>query len=117
MKKSMKAGHGRTLILFIGLICMIFSLATIPKVSARPFRMGKIPDRGATFGCGTCHFNPRGGGARNPFGMDYEKIGLRAGDQYTEELGSTDSDGDKQSNDQEFKAGTHPGDPDSRSAK
>jgi hypothetical protein len=35
--------------------------------------------------------NPAGGGSRNPFGADYEKIGIKAGDKYTPELGATDS--------------------------
>ncbi len=117
MKKTMKAGPGRTLFISMGLICMTLSPAAIPDVSARPFRMGKIPDKGATFGCGTCPVNPRGGGSRDLFGKDYEKIGMPAEEQYTEELGSMDSDGDGHSNDQDFKTGTHPADPDSKPAK
>ena len=81
---------------------------------SRPFRVGKMPDKGKNFGCATCHINPMGGGQRNPFGKDYEKIGLKAGDKYTTELGELDSDGDGASNEQEFAAGTHPGDPKSK---
>ncbi|MFC1825586.1 thrombospondin type 3 repeat-containing protein [Thermodesulfobacteriota bacterium] len=98
-------------------ICLVLSLTAVPNVSARPYRLGKIPDKGAKFGCGTCHVNPAGGGPRNPFGTGYEKVGLRAGDKYTSELGSMDSDGDGCSNDQEFAAGTNPGDPQSKPAK
>jgi hypothetical protein len=76
--------------------------------------MGKLPDKGRHFGCGTCHVNSRGGGPRNDFGIDYEKIAIRAGDQYTAELGERDSDRDGSTNDDEFKAKTHPGDPESR---
>lgn len=83
----------------------------------RPFRISKIPDKGRTFGCATCHVDPRGGGVRNLFGQDYEKLGLSAGDKYTGRLGALDSDGDGFSNDAEFAARTHPGDPKSKPSK
>lgn len=91
------------------LVGMVFLMATSSLVSARPFRMGKLPDKGATFGCGTCHVNQRGGGEKNAFGRDYQSIGIKAGEKYSEELGKKDSDGDGFTNDQEFDAGTHPG--------
>jgi hypothetical protein len=97
-------------------ICAVMVLAVISVVSGRPFRMGKLPDKGKNFGCGTCHVNPRGGGKRNPFGKDYEKIGIKAKEKYTAELGKLDSDGDGFTNDQEFAANTHPGDPESKPA-
>jgi hypothetical protein len=77
---------------------------------ARPFRIAKPPDKGRTFGCATCHIDPNGGGQRNPFGRDYEKFGLAAGDKYVDSLGKLDSDGDGFTNDEEFAARTHPGD-------
>ena len=92
------------------LLSVTFLLALISTSSSRPFRMGRIPDKGKGFGCGTCHINPRGGGARNSFGSDYEKIAMKAGEKYTTELGKTDSDGDGFDNDREFAAGTNPGD-------
>ena len=96
--------------------CAILSLLVTSVVLSRPYRLGRLPDKGKTFGCGTCHVNPRGGGKRNPFGKDYEKVGLKAGDKYTEELGKLDSDGDGFTNDQEFAAKKHPGDPESKPA-
>jgi hypothetical protein len=95
-------------------VSLILSFTLFSAVSARPFRMGRIPDKGKGFGCGTCHINPRGGGARNGFGSDYEKIAIKAGENYTEELGKTDSDGDGFDNDREFESGTHPGDAESK---
>ena len=93
---------------------IIFSLALFSTASSRPFRIGKIPDKGKGFGCATCHISSRGGGARNTFGEDYKKIAIRAGEKYTKDLGEKDSDGDGFTNDQEFEAKTHPGDPDSK---
>ena len=93
------------------LICTAFFLATISAVSGLPFRTGKVP---GNFGCSTCHLDPKGGGKRNLFGQDYERIGIPAGEKYTEKLGALDSDGDGFTNDEEFAAGTHPGNPNSK---
>jgi len=98
------------------LIPAMLVLTVISVVLARPFRLGRLPDKGKGFGCGTCHVNPRGGGKRNPFGEDYEKVAMKAGDKYTEKLGGLDSDGDGFTNDQEFAANTHPGDSESKPA-
>ena len=86
------------------------------SAQAKPFRLGVLPDKGAKFGCGTCHVNQAGGGPRNSFGQDYEKVGMKAGEKYTQDLGAMDSDKDSTTNDQEFKAGTNPGDPSSKPA-
>jgi len=98
-------------------ICLIMVLMLVSVVYSRPSRLPKLPDLGKNFGCGTCHVDPQGGGPRNPFGQDWEKIALNAGDQYTPELGKLDSDGDKFTNDQEFSANTNPGDPNSIPSK
>ncbi|MDY6953893.1 MAG: thrombospondin type 3 repeat-containing protein [Thermodesulfobacteriota bacterium] len=99
-----------------GIVCALaFFLSTaltwapVAPALARPFRIAKTPDKGRNFGCGTCHVDPNGGGKRNPFGHDYEKLGLEAGDKYIDSLGQLDSDGDGFTNDEEFAAGTHPG--------
>jgi hypothetical protein len=101
--------------LLFALIGVVFSFTVLGDVWARPHRLGRVPD--ATLGCGMCHVSPAGGGARNSFGKDYEKVGMSAGDKYTKELGAKDSDGDGYSNDDEFAAGTNPGDSGSKPAK
>ena len=117
MKKSLETESPRALIACMAAVSLAFFLFSVQDLSARPFRMGKILDKGAAFVCGTCHVSPRGGGAKNPFGTDYQKIGMPAGDKYSAELGAMDSDGDGHSNDQEFEAGTHPGKTESKPAK
>lgn len=83
----------------------------------RDFRPALLPDKGANFGCATCHISPAGGGARNAFGRDWEAIAIPKGDKYVPELASKDSDGDGFTNDEEFKAGKHPGDANSKPDK
>jgi len=95
-------------------IAAALTVWTVSIGTGRPFRVKTMPDGGKNFGCATCHLNPMGGGQRNAFGNDYEKIGLQAGDKYTAQLGELDSDKDGVNNDQEFGAGTNPGDPKSK---
>jgi len=113
-KKFFSKRFTRHMLILVG--CVVLSLLVISVVLSRPFRVGKLPDKGENFGCGTCHVNPRGGGKRNSFGSDYQKIAMKAGDKYTPALGKLDSDGDGFTNDQEFAAGTNPGDPMSKPA-
>ncbi|MBW1768253.1 MAG: hypothetical protein JRJ65_14555 [Deltaproteobacteria bacterium] len=96
------------------IISALFLLIMVSVASGMPHRLAIIPDKGAKFMCGTCHYNPGGGGPVNPFGADYGKIGIKAEEKYTADLGKLDSDGDGSTNDQEFKAGTNPGDADSK---
>jgi hypothetical protein len=112
MKRSMRKRQRCFLGLLFGLIGVVYCLTALGDVWARPHRLGRIPN--SKLGCGTCHLNPAGGGTRNSFGEDYKIIGIGSGDKYTDELGTRDSDGDGYSNDQEFAAGTHPGDPGSK---
>lgn len=96
------------------MILALLGVIAVPGASARPFRLGFIPDRGEKFGCATCHLKREGGGGRNAFGQSWEKVAVKAGDKYTDKLGAMDSDGDGFTNDQEFSVGTHPGDPKSK---
>ncbi len=94
----------------IFILTLVFCLVVITYiVMATPTLMASLPDKGANFGCSTCHVNPKGGGALNPFGTDFKN----AGDKYTAQLAALDSDGDGFTNAQEFAANppTNPGDP------
>ena len=110
-----KVFFGKSVIRYV-LVYSVLSLAVASTALGIPPRLGKIPDKGANFRCSTCHVNPAGGGERNSFGKDYRRVAVAAGDKYTSELGELDSDGDGFTNDQEFAAGTHPGDPNSKPA-
>ncbi len=114
MNRVAWTNSGRRRAFFWFALCAVLSLGLLSTASARPFRLAKLPDGGKNFGCGTCHADPRGGGPRNPFGQDYERIALKAGDLYTDALAAADSDGDGAGNGAEFSAGTHPGNPASK---
>jgi hypothetical protein len=109
-----KVKNTMTACLIVGFFIAAFALTMKDPAQARPFRKGVLPDKGETFGCATCHLDPAGGGPRNPFGRDYERVAIKAGDKYISELGAMDSDKDGATNDEEFAAGTHPGDPASK---
>lgn len=114
---SQKLRSGLMVCLIVGLFVAVFTYMSADPAQARPFRMGVLPDKGGKFGCGTCHVNPSGGGPRNVFGQDYGKTAMKAVDKYIQELGAMDSDKDAATNDQEFAAGTHPGDAGSKPAR
>jgi hypothetical protein len=99
---------------YIFFIVLAFAFLAPFLAISRPFRPALLPDRGENFGCSTCHIDPNGGGPRNPFGKDWEAIAIPQGDKYVPEIANKDSDGDGFTNDEEFKAGTHPGDPQSK---
>jgi hypothetical protein len=99
----------------LGMIGVIYVVSALGDAWARPHRMGKIPS--SPLGCSACHVNTAGGGPRNSFGQDYQVLGIAASDRYTDELRARDSDGDGYTNDQEFSAGTHPGDAASKPTK
>ena len=98
---------------FLPIILSLFILVPFIAIGM-PFRVALLPDKGANFSCGTCHVDPAGGGPRNPFGQDWEKIAIPAGDKYVDALANIDSDGDGFTNDEEFDAKTNPGDPNSK---
>ena len=113
---TMRIGYRFSALFSATVFCGVLLLTVSSPVSGRPFRTGVLPDKGKHFGCGTCHVFSGGGGSRNPFGQDYARIGMKAGDRYVEELGKRDSDGDGFTNDAEFAAGTHPGKAESKPA-
>jgi hypothetical protein len=115
MKNCTKKTYFLMPALLSGLVGTVYHRQACDDAWARPFRLSKIPK--SELGCGTCHIDPLGGGARNNFGRDYATIGIKAGERYSDELASMDSDGDGHTNAQEFEAGTHPGDPVSKPAK
>jgi hypothetical protein len=106
----MKSKIPKYAVSFILVLILMIPFLTI----GQPFRLALLPDKGANFGCGTCHISPSGGGPRNPFGRDWESIAIPQGDKYVAALASKDSDGDGFTNDEEFDANTHPGDPNSK---
>ena len=61
---------------------------------ARRSYVARIP---TTFNCSTCHFNAGGGGARNPFGVAFGRVGLN-----WQGLCQQDSDGDGFTNAEEL---------------
>ncbi len=102
---------------FISFLCCVFLVAAfifIPRAEARSFRVALLPEKARALKCSVCHIDPRGGGPRNPFGRDYERMALPAGEKITEALSSTDSDGDGVTNMAELEAGSNPGDKTSR---
>jgi hypothetical protein len=91
------------------ILTFVLSLSVfISIVFATNGLMAALPDKGANFGCGTCHVKATSGGALNVFGMDFRKFGT-----YNNQLAQLDSDKDGYTNGQEFAGNpvTNPGDP------
>lgn len=87
-------------------------IVTLPILSSGySSLLTSLPDKGERFGCATCHLSSMGGGELNPFGKDWADIAKPKGDRYVSEIAARDSDGDGFTNDEEFGAGTNPGDP------
>jgi hypothetical protein len=90
------------------IITILFCLSAIAGiVFATPGLMATLPDKGASFGCVTCHVSANGGKALNDFGTDFKKYNT-----YNNQLAQLDSDKDGFTNAQEFAANpvTNPGD-------
>ncbi len=92
------------------LLLTIAVLAIMPQVLAKPsylrsFETTYPGSAGSQIDtCSLCHFNPEGGGNRNPYGIDFAKNGYSFA--ATEQ---SDSDGDEYTNLAEINAGTFPG--------
>ena len=96
-------------------VCMVLlGVATFSPfmlINALPQYADDLP---SAFGgsCRVCHVSASGGGRLNGFGDDFEE------NLYSfKGIGEKDSDGDGFSNAEELKAGTFPGDPDSKPKK
>ena len=95
--------------LFLGVTISIIATIIFSSLAfSFPAELAFIPN--ASFGCATCHTEVFGG-PKNPFGDDWKKIAIPAGHIFTAELAAKDSDEDGFTNQQEFDAGTNPGDP------
>jgi hypothetical protein len=72
-------------------------------INARDWRVLQIPN-GTKFTCSNCHIDPNGGGARNKFGQDVEKLVSVGGHEefWKSALAKLDSDGDGKTNGQEL---------------
>lgn len=86
---------------------MTLGIVSVPRVDARPFRPGQMPN-GSVLSCANCHVNPAGGGTRTPFGNAVFAIvgGPSSTPFWSPTLAALDSDGDGLTNGQEL------GDPD-----
>ena len=110
MKSRIKPANFLSFLLYFALLILAFTILMPFLATGRAFRVDLLPDKGRNFGCATCHINPGGGGARNPFGNDWANIAIPRGDEYVADIADRDSDSDGFTNDEEFDAGTHPGD-------
>jgi len=73
-------------------------------ISARSHRIRQMP-HGRAVSCVACHVDSDGGGPRNAFGLDVERLVTSGGRElfWTPELAAIDSDGDGRSNGEELR--------------
>ena len=98
---------------------LVFSIIILLSITFSPLKLinalsGYAKDLPASYGkgCQVCHVRASGGGPRNNFGSDYSEH-----DHNIEAISKFDSDDDGYNNEEELKAGTLPGDPDSSPAR
>jgi len=92
------------------LILLVIAILGMQSVSAYPTYLSNFNTQYGTSGtvldtCGLCHIDPNGGGARNPYGVDF----ANNGHSFTA-IEQMDSDGDGFKNIDEINALTFPGD-------
>lgn len=93
------------------IIAFVAMLLVVPQVMARPSYLSTFESTypeaaGSKIDvCNLCHNSPRGGDARNPYGLSYVSSG-----QNFAAIENMDSDGDGWTNVQEIKSMTFPGD-------
>jgi len=90
--------------LMIGVVTSAYGYGTYLTTPGTGFN-ARYPGAGALSTCQLCHINPAGGGARNPYGVDFASAGHNFA-----AIESLDSDGDTFNNGTEINAGTWPGD-------
>jgi hypothetical protein len=86
----------------LSITSLIFALTVfaVADLMARPARVNQIPN-GQKYSCQGCHFNPGGGGARNPFGETVND-NLENGQVRWDLIFNIDSDGDGRTNGEEL---------------
>ena len=99
---------------YLTVLVLLVLLASLlsPIATARPPYLDAFNERYGTEdtkldACITCHFNPGGGGPRNPYGEAYQDSGMDFA-----AIEDLDSDGDGFTNIENINALTFPGDPD-----
>lgn len=82
----------------VTLLLIFFTL----EVSGRDFRVNQLPN-GSKFSCGNCHTSSFGGGPRNKFGQEVEKLVGTSGQSFWgQAIALLDSDGDGKTNGEEL---------------
>lgn len=101
----MRAQRSISLPLLAALPLGALTLCLTSDARARPFRADQLPNGrvAAVNGCGNCHVNPNGGGARNSFGQQVEAgflstPGSTGNVLWGPALASLDADGDGRTN-------------------